>query len=195
MRSIRSRTVRRPPACWRATRSAPPISLASATRARSSASSGSQPTGAVCCGRGEGRVVGHRRPVPGLASAHGRPADATCASAQARWRARYGRVGRHARLVALPCRSSLAKRIEQLLSIRLLREIPLVRHHSCQQPDRLVATARRVQCNCVVSTARADHRFPAPRPAASASRRAPHRRRRAIIQPSVSAVWPSGKTR
>ena len=42
MRSMRSRTVSRPPACWRATRSAPPISRASAWRWRSSASSGSQ---------------------------------------------------------------------------------------------------------------------------------------------------------
>ena len=39
---MRSRTVRRPAACWRATRSSPPISLASASRRRSSSSSGSQ---------------------------------------------------------------------------------------------------------------------------------------------------------
>ena len=40
--STRSRTVSRPPACWRATLSAPPMRLASASRWRSSASSGSQ---------------------------------------------------------------------------------------------------------------------------------------------------------
>src|SRR5262245_41244452 len=41
-RSIRSRTVRRPEACWRATRSSPPIRRASSSRRRSSSSSGSQ---------------------------------------------------------------------------------------------------------------------------------------------------------
>ncbi len=58
MRSIRSRTVSRPPLCCRSTRSAPPISFASATRARISASSSSQPTGAVCCVRGKGESSG-----------------------------------------------------------------------------------------------------------------------------------------
>ena len=41
-RSIRSRTVRRPPACCRATFSSPPIRRASASRRRSSSSSGCQ---------------------------------------------------------------------------------------------------------------------------------------------------------
>src|SRR3954464_7322960 len=41
-RSIRSRTVRRPLACWRATRSSPPICRASSSRRRNSSSSGSQ---------------------------------------------------------------------------------------------------------------------------------------------------------
>src|SRR5436309_1507428 len=39
---MRSRTVRRPLACWRSTRSGPPSSRASASRRRSSSSSGSQ---------------------------------------------------------------------------------------------------------------------------------------------------------
>ncbi len=43
-RSIRSRTVSRPLACWRSTRSAPPIRRASSSRRRSSSSSGSQVT-------------------------------------------------------------------------------------------------------------------------------------------------------
>ena len=45
-RSMRSRTVRRPDARWRATRSSPPIRLASSSRRRSSSSSGCQLTGA-----------------------------------------------------------------------------------------------------------------------------------------------------
>ena len=45
-RSIRSRTVSRPDACWRSTRSSPPIRRASSSRRRSSSSSGSQDTAA-----------------------------------------------------------------------------------------------------------------------------------------------------
>ena len=44
MRSMRSRTVSRPPLCWRSTRSGPPSSFARAMRRRSSSSSGSHPT-------------------------------------------------------------------------------------------------------------------------------------------------------
>src|SRR3954453_22535892 len=51
-RSTRSRTVRRPEACWRSTRSAPPRRRASSSRLRSSSSSGSQLIGGRSLTRG-----------------------------------------------------------------------------------------------------------------------------------------------
>src|SRR5215207_11464234 len=85
-RSTRSRTVRRPVARWRSTRSAPPICRASSSRRRSSAISGSQP-GSSCGGssmRAERYPLGRRvlrreilvaRPDPALAVASGLEGD------------------------------------------------------------------------------------------------------------------------
>src|SRR5919109_471179 len=58
---MRSRAVSRPLACWRATRSSPPMSRASSWRRRSSSSSGSQLTGpGYAPGRAPGRVYSRR---------------------------------------------------------------------------------------------------------------------------------------